>query len=189
MSICRSLLAVGLVILATTCVIGDSQASKPEARTDDCTDCIGGYFTLKTSADGKVELKSGVPIVVKTTRPESKVPVMVHNFQQGTPVTINAQCTTSRQDGQTRRACDQDPPTVFTEPDGYYFSIQSLSIAELDVHGSEHECHVDWSDYVDIAPGVSMPRTIRAVAHARSDGFGTRGVAKYSVTASYYRMP
>lgn len=102
-----------------------------------------------------------------------------------TILTATAQCTTNATgaDGK-RHGCDSEIQTV-RAPDGFVLSQNTLAGGLISGSGSEQECHVTWSEMIDVIPGVAQPRVFTLRAHARSPKghFAGRGWAtcKYSV--------
>lgn len=96
-----------------------------------------------------------------------------------------SQCTTDGTGGDgVRHACDSEVQTV-TSPDGYVLAQNSLSGGLTSGNGSEQECHVSWTNFVEVIPNVTQPKTLKVRAHSRSPKghWSGRGwaICKYTV--------
>jgi hypothetical protein len=182
-----------LLLITGSIHAAEPAASKEKADADDCKckDMGARYYTLKTDKNGKVLLSDdGKPQVIKMEA-KPKPPVSAESSKQksGTRTDSCADCRTEEQGSTSGRESCNSPQTVFTVPRGYYFSVQSRRDHWSIETGSENDVNVIWDDYVEVAPGISAPRTIRVSVHARSDGPGTHGHSACCVEAWYYEIP
>lgn len=179
------------VAVALAATLGDRSYSGDSSATDDdchCSPKSSVYFTVKTNSDGSVAADArGNPEVIQIAAPSKQVAVTAYPLT-GTRVSVAAECRTNEQRGTNRRACDSDW-SVFTVPDGYVFSKDSRRDDWAVSTGSENDVYVEWADYTDVIPGLQAPRTMKVYVHARSDGIGTRGHSKCTVSAEYVVIP
>lgn len=128
------------------------------------------------------------------------VGVQSANAQEPVVQTLTAECTTggTGADG-ARKTCESQAQTV-RAPAGHVFSAMTMQKIEVDRMGSGPGCdwHIQWGDYVEIVPGVSLPSSLTVKVRARSPalwggilrkGVGARGRIKcrYEVVLGKYQ--
>jgi len=90
---------------------------------------------------------------------------------------LAASCTT-RETGLSgvRHACDSAVQVV-RAPSGHVFAERTLAQRSYSGNGSEHNCIVEWADFVEVIPGsgITQPTALYVRAHARSPKGAARG--------------
>lgn len=84
--------------------------------------------------------------------------------------TIAAQCTTDGTGADGVRHGCTSKTTELKAPEGFVFVERSLQGGKDSANGSEHSCHLDWSEYVEVVPGtgIEQPRIVTLYGKARS---------------------
>jgi hypothetical protein len=84
------------------------------------------------------------------------------------PIQVDTEkCTTGGTSSSGRKSCNT-PQVSRTLPEGSYFDGKKPTITFLEANGSDYYCIPTFSDYWEVQPGVSAPRTITGYCHARS---------------------
>jgi len=88
-------------------------------------------------------------------------------------------CQTDATGGDgVRHSCEGDRAFAIAE-DGYVIAEKGVSWAEMSGRGSDHQCHIVFSDYVEVIPGtgITQPRKVElwATATGPSGYFKGRG--------------
>ena len=92
------------------------------------------------------------------------------SFADATPQTITSECTTKETGADGVRHNCHANPTVLTAPNGYVFAEKSAKGGYSSKAGSENECKLSFSEYVEILPGseIQQPRKVSLKAYALS---------------------
>jgi hypothetical protein len=115
------------------------------------------------------------------------IPTVV--LSQVTAQKISAQVQTEATSGSGERDAQASAWSELTAPPGYAIAKESIK-RETNFNGSKNWCQEEFSDNVDVIPGVPQPTKIRLRAHAYShEGhFGGAGHSNCYFTVSFVKI-
>lgn len=148
------------------------------------------YFTFKTDGNGKIiEDKDGRPTLIASEQSTLKASAPVVRALAANQLEVTEDCTTGPTGTGGRTSCESGG-SVLTVPAGYVF-VKDREQRNREIgYGSENDEYTEYSDYVDVIPGLQAPRTVKCWVHARSGrDQGERGRTKTHFVFPYIALP